>query len=401
MTHYDVIFVGFPNSPRVGGSPANAIAEVFGIPPDAAERLVLRAPSIVKRAVSEKDAKRYHNAFRYIGAECAFRPVASEEPLRLDLASGDFDRLRPRVDTADPPSEFAPPDFPAQDTWAFEDTTPPSDPEADAPEAELLRLDTEADAEPRDEGTAEMQASVLNEFAQASERTLRDPPADAMEHRADDDFDDWDPWGKSGFDIDPRRQVSASRTPTPEEGTRLEAPQNHEELLARLERGPLSTQESAAPRASGAFRDVFGAQSAARLPPTGDHALVSEPSAQADAAPKGPGTRDDTPPVESERRSYVPPTRPGRSVSPRETGPIDGKSTHEHARPHLPARALGAAGAIATPARHRTVRGLPQQDDAGGATFTEPSVTEPSFTEPTTPARGNRVSRREDSGDES
>lgn len=73
MALYDVILVGFPTGPRLGGSPVDAIMAVFGIPLEEAQKMVARMPVVVKSRVSEEVARKYFNAFTYIGAACEFR----------------------------------------------------------------------------------------------------------------------------------------------------------------------------------------------------------------------------------------------------------------------------------------------------------------------------------------
>lgn len=200
MPLYDVILMGFPGAPRVGGTPAAAIAGVFGIPLDVAARLVERAPSIVKQGVDELDARRYHNAFHYIGAECRFREVAPlpEESLRLDVDSKSL--VRTVEHTGDPPvTGFQRPEFPeapaaSDEAWAHENTRPPSD---DHPVVGA-RVDFEA---------------------------------------ATDGFDDWDPWsdsGLGGFASGNSPRVG-SGAPVIDTGTLIDAPADRRALLEALE----------------------------------------------------------------------------------------------------------------------------------------------------------------------
>lgn len=78
---YDVILVGFPAGPRVGSSPAQAIAHVFGIPEPQAAEMAESVPCIVRSGVPEAVARKYFNAFAYIGAMCEFRTARDTESL--------------------------------------------------------------------------------------------------------------------------------------------------------------------------------------------------------------------------------------------------------------------------------------------------------------------------------
>ena len=72
MVLYDVILVGFPEGPKIGGSEAEALSTVFGIPKELAERMVAQVPAIVKSGVTEEVCRKYFNAFVYMGARCHF-----------------------------------------------------------------------------------------------------------------------------------------------------------------------------------------------------------------------------------------------------------------------------------------------------------------------------------------
>lgn len=223
MPRYDVILMGFSDAPRVGGTPAQALAKVFGVSLEAAERMLTNAPSIVKTGVDELDARRYHHAFSYIGADCRFREVASvpEDSLRLDLESGAF---IPQNETADRPAVVAPPSFDdaedaddADDEWANEQTQPPSQPPADA---EPVDLETAAD-----------------------------------------DFDDWDPWSGSGIGEfeNAENAPSSPGAQSSGTGTIIDVAPDREKLLRQLEAfdaarpgrpGPAPTGESEPPALS-------------------------------------------------------------------------------------------------------------------------------------------------------
>lgn len=103
---YDVILVGFPAGPRVGSSPAEAIAHVFGIPELQAAEMAESVPCIVRSGVPEAVARKYFNAFAYIGAMCEFRTARDTESLSapgfgVPPAPAMIDRLTPeRSDTA-------------------------------------------------------------------------------------------------------------------------------------------------------------------------------------------------------------------------------------------------------------------------------------------------------------
>ena len=212
MPLYDVILMGFPAAPRVGGTPAAAIAGVFGIPLETAARLVERAPSVVKRGVGELDARRYRNAFAYIGAECRFREVApvAEDSLRLDVDSKSF--VRAVEHTGDPPATgferpaFPEPADPHSESWADENTRPPSD---DHPVVGA-RVDYEA---------------------------------------ATDDFDDWDPWSESGIGgfASGSRASAPSEGAVPDTGTLIDAPADRRALLAALEQAGAAKSSNGGP----------------------------------------------------------------------------------------------------------------------------------------------------------
>ncbi len=87
MVLYDVILVGFPTGPTVGDSAAAAIAEVFGVSADAAERMVARMPTVVKSGVPEAIARKYYNAFVYMGAQCNFR-LSGDQPATAETSPG-------------------------------------------------------------------------------------------------------------------------------------------------------------------------------------------------------------------------------------------------------------------------------------------------------------------------
>lgn len=71
---YDVVFLGFLGQPATGESPARAIARAFGVPEERGADIARTVPCVVRYGVTEAVARKYHNAFTYIGARCEFRP---------------------------------------------------------------------------------------------------------------------------------------------------------------------------------------------------------------------------------------------------------------------------------------------------------------------------------------
>ncbi len=103
-SHYDVIFLGFLRSPTTGGTPAQAIAKVFEIPEDRALSIANTVPCVVRWGVTEAVARKYHNAFVYLGAECEFRLSEGDGrppmPSRSSPGGSDF-RRSPRPSESD------------------------------------------------------------------------------------------------------------------------------------------------------------------------------------------------------------------------------------------------------------------------------------------------------------
>lgn len=124
MVLYDVILVGFPEGPKVGSSEAEALSTVFGIPKDAAERMVAHVPTVVKSGVPEDVCRKYFNAFAYMGAKCHFA-VTAENPTLEDgvgtprLASTDIIA----VATVEPEHRFQVP-FDRNDVGSRTDSAP-------------------------------------------------------------------------------------------------------------------------------------------------------------------------------------------------------------------------------------------------------------------------------------
>lgn len=77
---YDVIFQGFSGPPSHHATEEAAVQAVFGVPSATARALLESAPCVVKEGVDERDARRFLNAFRYIGADCSVKPL-EETPL--------------------------------------------------------------------------------------------------------------------------------------------------------------------------------------------------------------------------------------------------------------------------------------------------------------------------------
>ena len=81
---FDVVLVGFPDGTKTGGTPAEALSQVFGVPKDQAEKVVARMPTAIRKGVSEGDFRKFNGAFLFMGAVGEFRPASGDgAPLAL------------------------------------------------------------------------------------------------------------------------------------------------------------------------------------------------------------------------------------------------------------------------------------------------------------------------------
>ena len=75
---FDVVLIGFPEGPKAGATPAEALSQVFGVPMDQAEKVVARMPTAIRKGVSEGDFRKFNGAFTFMGAIGEFRPASGE-----------------------------------------------------------------------------------------------------------------------------------------------------------------------------------------------------------------------------------------------------------------------------------------------------------------------------------
>ena len=111
---YDVIFQGFSGPPSHHATEEAAVQAVFGVPSATARVLLDSAPCVVKEGVDERDARRFVNAFRYIGADCSVKPL--EETPRIET---DPD-LREAVAAVMEPRPYSSGSYSAYDPWGKE-----------------------------------------------------------------------------------------------------------------------------------------------------------------------------------------------------------------------------------------------------------------------------------------
>ena len=78
---FDVVLIGFPEGPKAGATPAEALSQVFGVPMDQAEKVVGRMPTAIRKGVSEGDFRKFNGAFTFMGAIGEFRPSSGEGPV--------------------------------------------------------------------------------------------------------------------------------------------------------------------------------------------------------------------------------------------------------------------------------------------------------------------------------
>lgn len=287
MPLYDVILVGFPDGPNIADTPGKAIAQVFGIPEASAEQMAASAPTVVRTNVSEEVARKYFNAFAFIGATCEFRisqpepepeqpsPEPARPPQRPRGASLSI-RQRPAA-SVEPTG-----DFPA--VGSRDDVAPTSSPEVPAalsdsgpqpsagfselggsggwsvvgaPEgdSQFFEMDSEpevpfdptlidavaADA-PEGDNAGPSVAAVRAAWEAGKDITIEPKREERESGSQRSGFDAWDPWMDSGLVEDfpsgvalQEGQAAAEEAADDvDEGTRLEAPQ-HEDLLAALD----------------------------------------------------------------------------------------------------------------------------------------------------------------------
>ena len=75
---FDVVLIGFPEGPKAGATPAEALSQVFGVPMDQAEKVVARMPTAIRKGVAEGDFRKFNGAFTFMGAIGEFRPASGE-----------------------------------------------------------------------------------------------------------------------------------------------------------------------------------------------------------------------------------------------------------------------------------------------------------------------------------
>jgi len=75
---FDVVLIGFPEGPKAGATPAEALSQVFGVPMDQAEKVVARMPTAIRKGVAEGDFRKFNGAFTFMGAIGEFRPSSGE-----------------------------------------------------------------------------------------------------------------------------------------------------------------------------------------------------------------------------------------------------------------------------------------------------------------------------------
>jgi hypothetical protein len=73
---FDVVLIGFPEGPKAGATPAEALSQVFGVPMDQAEKVVGRMPTAIRKGVAEGDFRKFNGAFTFMGAVGEFRPAS-------------------------------------------------------------------------------------------------------------------------------------------------------------------------------------------------------------------------------------------------------------------------------------------------------------------------------------
>ncbi len=98
---YDVVLAGFPNGTSTGEEPDVALARVFDIPLEKAQRYIARMPVVVRRNAEMGVARHYVNALVYIGALFELRPVddGAPEEVRSDRVSNEHGAVAPRPRT--------------------------------------------------------------------------------------------------------------------------------------------------------------------------------------------------------------------------------------------------------------------------------------------------------------
>ena len=78
---FDVVLIGFPEGPKAGATPAEALSQVFGVPMDQAEKVVARMPTAIRKGVAEGDFRKFNGAFTFMGAIGEFRPASGDGPV--------------------------------------------------------------------------------------------------------------------------------------------------------------------------------------------------------------------------------------------------------------------------------------------------------------------------------
>ena len=78
---FDVVLIGFPEGPKAGATPAEALSQVFGVPMDQAEKVVARMPTAIRKGVAEGDFRKFNGAFTFMGALGEFRPASGDGPV--------------------------------------------------------------------------------------------------------------------------------------------------------------------------------------------------------------------------------------------------------------------------------------------------------------------------------
>ena len=77
---FDVVIIGFPDGPKAGATPAEALSQVFGVPKDQAEKVVARMPTAIRKGVAEGDFRKFNGAFLFMGAVGEFRASSGDGP---------------------------------------------------------------------------------------------------------------------------------------------------------------------------------------------------------------------------------------------------------------------------------------------------------------------------------
>ena len=83
MKQFDVILVDFPNGPRFGGTSAEAVAKVFGISQKAAEKIVKKLPTVVRRNATREEAKKYYDGLTSVGGTVRFEQTKEKKSEEL------------------------------------------------------------------------------------------------------------------------------------------------------------------------------------------------------------------------------------------------------------------------------------------------------------------------------